>query len=188
MAAAHPPLNEQLYDAAYNGDLETVTRLFESDADITSAMVNSALESAAYEGRADAVRFLLERGADPNTVYAPNHETILHFATSKTSRPAERTEVVKQLLAAGADVNRRTLVGEPTLCYMRDIRTRGETPLHRAAAYGEAEMIQSLIDAGADKTAKDAHGESPLTWASWHLRDRDVLKLLLYGEFEGSIR
>jgi ankyrin repeat protein len=71
---------------------------------------------------------------------------------------------------------------------MRDIRTRGETPLHRAAAYGEAEMIQSLIDAGADKTAKDAHGESPLTWASWHLRDRDVLKLLLYGEFEGSIR
>lgn len=188
MTSAVPLLADQLYDAAYNGDLETVTRLLESGTGITSAMVNSALEAAAYEGRADVVKFLLERGADPNTVYAPNHETILHFAASKTSRPAERTDVVKQLIAAGADVNRRTLVGEPTLCYMRDIRTRGETPLHRAAAFGEMEMIKALIDAGADKSARDAHGESPLTWASWHLRDNPVLKLLLYGEFEGTIR
>jgi ankyrin repeat protein len=48
-------------------------------------------------------------------------------------------------------------------------------------------MIAALIEAGSDKSAKDWHGESPLTWASWHLRDNTVLRLLLYGELEGSI-
>ena len=182
------PIADRLYDAAYKGEVDELARLLNGGEAVPTGAVNSALEAAAYEGRSDAVRFLLQRGADPNTVYAPNRESILHFATSKTSRPAERTSVVKQLIAAGADVNSRTLAGVTTLCYMRDIRTRGETPLHRAAAFGDPEMIKALIDAGADKTATDAHGESPLTWASWHLRDNEVLKLLLYGEFEGTLR
>jgi cytohesin len=177
-----------LYDAAYNGEVEELARLLDGGETIAPGAVNSALEAGAYEGRADTVQLLLGRGADPNAVYLPNGESILHFATSKTSRPAERTRIVKQLIAAGADVNCRTLVGKTTLCYMRDIRTRGETPLHRAAAFGDVEMIEALVDAGADKSAKDANGESPLTWASWHLRDNEVLKLLLYGEFEGTLR
>jgi cytohesin len=177
-----------LYDAAYNGEVQELARLLDQGDAIPPGAVDAALEAAAYEGRAEAARLLLTRGADSNRLDPSNGESILHFATSKTSRPAERTDVVKQLISAGADVNRRTLVGVTTLCYMRDIRTRGETPLHRAAAFGEAEMIKALIAAGADKKAKDAHGESPLTWASWHLRDNEVLKLLLYGEFEGTLR
>jgi uncharacterized protein len=188
MPANPAPFADQLYDAAYNGDAAQVARLLDDNDTLPPRAVDAPLEAAAYEGRLGVTRLLLDRGADPNYCYAPTQETILHFATSKTSRPTERTEIVKLLIAAGADVNRRTLVGEPTLCYMRDIRTRGETPLHRAAAYGDVGMIQALVDAGADKSAKDVHGESPLTWASWHLRDNAVLKLLLYGEFVGSIR
>jgi ankyrin repeat protein len=182
------PINEQLYDAAYNGDVAEVTRLLDGNDGLPAGAVNAALEAASYEGRLDAVRLLLDRGADPNYCHAPTQESILHFATSKTGRPDDRTEIVKLLIAAGADVNRRTLVGEPTLCFMRDIRTRAETALHRAAAYGDVGMVQALVDAGADKSAKDAHGESPLTWASWHWRDDAVLKWLLYGEFAGTIR
>jgi uncharacterized protein len=182
------PIADQLYDAAYNGHVIELARLLDGDDSLPPGAVNAPLEAAAYEGRLDAARLLLARGADANYCYGPTQEAILHFATSKTSRSDDRTEIVKLVIAAGADVNRRTLVGEPTLCYMRDIRTRGETPLHRAAAYGDVGMIQALVDAGADKSAKDAHGESPLTWASWHLRDNPVLKLLLYGEFEGTIR
>lgn len=188
MPPTHPPFADRLYDAAYNGDVDEVARLLDGGEAIPAGAVDAALEAAAYGARPEVVRFLLRRGADANRVYAPNHETILHFAASKTCRPAGRTDVVRQLIAAGADVTRRTLVGATTLCYMRDIRTRGETPLHRAAAFGEPAMIRALLDAGADKTAKDAHGESPLTWASWHLRDDEVLKLLLYGEFEGTLR
>jgi ankyrin repeat protein len=55
---------------------------------------------------------------------------------------------------------------------MRDIRTRAETPLHRAAAFGSEAAIRMLLDAGARRDAKDMNGDSPLTWASWHLRPK----------------
>ena len=66
---------------------------------------------------------------------------------------------------------------------MRDCRTKGETPLHRAAAFANEEAIQMLLDAGAQVDARDMHGDSPLTWASWHLRPASVLRLLCYGSF-----
>jgi ankyrin repeat protein len=64
---------------------------------------------------------------------------------------------------------------------MRDVRTRGETPLHRAAAYGEAAAIELLIAAGAKKDVKDGNGDTPLSWASWARRSPEVLRLLCYG-------
>ena len=67
--------------------------------------------------------------------------------------------------------------------FMRDIRTRGETPLHRAAAFGTEATIQMLLDAGARTDARDMNGDSPLTWASWHLRPRSILRKLCYGDF-----
>ena len=66
---------------------------------------------------------------------------------------------------------------------MRDVRTRGETPLHRAAAFGDEECIRLLLDAGAVIDAKDINGDSPLSWASWHLRPASILRLLSYGDF-----
>jgi hypothetical protein len=87
------------------------------------------------------------------------------------------------LLAHGADPNRATKPDVETGGFMRDVRTCGETPLHRAAAFGDAEAIKMLLDAGAKIDAKDAHGDSPLSWASWHLRPDAILRLLLYGNF-----
>jgi ankyrin repeat protein len=66
---------------------------------------------------------------------------------------------------------------------MRDCRTKGETPLHRAAAFGSEETIDLLLAAGAAREAKDAHGDSPLSWASWHLRPASILRRLCYGKF-----
>jgi cytohesin len=37
-----------------------------------------------------------------------------------------------------------------------------------------------LLDAGADPSMKDANGDTPISWGSWHLRDSDILRLLLY--------
>jgi ankyrin repeat protein len=65
---------------------------------------------------------------------------------------------------------------------MRDIRTRGETPLHRAAAFGTEVTIQMLLDAGARIDAIDMNGDSPLTWASWHLRPWSILRKLCFGD------
>jgi ankyrin repeat protein len=43
---------------------------------------------------------------------------------------------------------------------MRDCRTKGELPLHRAPAFGNEEDIQLLLDVGAVIDAKDANGDS----------------------------
>ena len=69
---------------------------------------------------------------------------------------------------------------------MRDARTKGETPLHRAAAFGSEETIQLLLDRGAAIDAKDMNGDTPLSWASWATRPDPILRTLCYGEF--SIR
>jgi hypothetical protein len=82
--------------------------------------------------------------------------------------------------------NAATKPGMETGGFMRDCRTKGETPLHRAAAFGEVETIRLLKDAGAIVNAKDAFGDTPLSWASWYLRPAPILRELLYGDFRIS--
>jgi uncharacterized protein len=91
--------------------------------------------------------------------------------------------VVKVLLAAGADPNVATKPNVETAAFMRDCRTKGETALHRAAAFGTDEAIDMLLKAGGRRDATDMNGESPLSWASWHLRPASVLRKLCYDGF-----
>ncbi len=179
---------ETLWHAAWNGDLATIREALNAGVPVNGRSIHNStpLEAAAYNGQAEACALLLQSGADPNAVADATDETVLHQVITKAGDP-RRTAIVKALISAGADVTRTTLPQAPTQCFARDIRTRGETPLHRAAAYGDPEMIAPLVHAGADRSARDINGDSPLTWASWHLRDNTVLRLLLFGEFEGSI-
>jgi ankyrin repeat protein len=59
----------------------------------------------------------------------------------------------------------------------------GENVDLNGAVFGSEQSIQMLLDAGAFLDAKDMNGDSPLTWASWHLRPRSMLRLLCYGEY-----
>jgi len=178
-------ISNQLSDAAWNNRLQEIESILNSNEILLPRAMDSALEAAAYNAQPEACDLLLKRGADPNTFHEPTGETVLHQVITKTASASERTRIVKSLIAYGADVNRVTLPGVATQCFMRDIRTRAETPLHRAAAYGNVEMVSALIEAGADKAAKDINGDSPLTWGSWHLRPSEILGLLLYGDIPG---
>jgi len=108
-------------------------------------------------------------------------ETPLHSALCKSSASHDR--VVRVLLANGADPHCKTKVGAETGGFMRDARTKGETPLHRAAAFASAETVQLLLDAGAQKDARDCNGDTPLSWGSWHLRPDPILRKLCYGPY-----
>lgn len=198
----------KLVQASYTGDLSHVRQLIESGVDVNSTDDNgmgplltyhsgiieyllsrgadpnrqknengtAVLAGLAFANKAECVWLLLEAGADPNCGREATGETPLHSALTKAHN--DRNAVVRLLLDHGADPNRRTIPKVPTSGFWRDVRTRGETPLHRAAAFGNAETIELLLSAGADKELRDDNGDTPLAWASWHLRPGRILYLL----------
>lgn len=166
---------------AYYGDVSAIRFLLANGENLKSLEDDLGLNAAAFHGHWRLCEFLLENGADVNRVDSETGETALHSTLSST-RAAQHL-VVAVLLQAGADPNRATKPSVETGAFMRDCRTKGETPLHRAAAFASEQTIQLLLDAGAEIEAKDANGDSPLGWASWYLRPDSVLRMLCYGDF-----
>jgi uncharacterized protein len=163
----------------YYNDVTALKAVLEAGGDLSSLNLNEALGNAAFFGHWKVCDFLIQHGADVNTANADSGETPLHSALAKAGRPYY-LYVVKLLVEHGANVNARTTPGNSTAAFMRDVRTKGETPLHRAAAYADEALIQYLLSKGANVEARDANGDSPLTWASEHLRPGSILALLAF--------
>jgi len=173
-----------MFSAAWEGNVEALDLFHKLGANITFDDCN-LLCNAAFNGKVDSVKWLIEKGEDANFTFTDTGENALHYTICKMSEMQERTEIVNMLIAAGTDVHKKTLAGKPTLCFMRDAYLKGETPLHRAAAYGNLAIIKMLLDAGADPSVKDVNGDTAISWGSWYLRDSDVLRLLLYEGVAG---
>ena len=94
-----------------------------------------------------AVQLLLDHGTDPN-FGGPAADTPLLTATFLGSDPDE-TAIIRQLLAAGADVRAVS-------------RQHGETPLHYAVKSGNAEAVRLLLASSADVNAESSSGDVPL--------------------------
>jgi len=167
---------------AYYGDVSAIRFLLANGESLESLGENLGLNGAAFHGHWRLCQFLIESGADVNRPLLDTGETPLHAAVCKANRPTYSL-VLKVLLANGANPNCVTKASAETSAFMRDARTKAETPLHRAAAFGTEEAIQLLLDAGAKLDAKDMNGDSPLSWASWHLRPDSILRKLCYGGF-----
>jgi ankyrin repeat protein len=105
---------------------------------------------AAFFKRPEAVRALLDLGADPHLGTRPAGFTPLHSAVADDTGHAGK-DIVRMLLDAGADPNARSA-------------TDG-TPLHTAAFTGDLVMVRMLLAAGADASAEDKKGYSPLDLA-----------------------
>ena len=127
-------------------------------------------------GEARLLGRLLEHGANANFTYSPTGETMLHLAAMRGFYEGS-TDCVRLLLEAGANPNVHCKVDIPTPALDFGTKVTGETPLHWAAVFGSEEMIERLVKAGADITATNAHGETPLTWYGRHQRRRPHIKL-----------
>jgi ankyrin repeat protein len=165
----------------YYGDVSALKFLLSQGETLAALGDNLDLNGACFHGHWRLAEYLVEMGADVNRVLPDTGESPLHAALCKADRPAY-DHVVRVLLAYGADPNVATTPNVETGGFMRDTRTKGETPLHRAAAFATEACIQLLLDAGAAKDAKDMNGDSPLSWASWHLRPNAILAKLCFGE------
>jgi uncharacterized protein len=188
LAAGHPATSKDehgtplIHWCAYYGDVSAIRYLLANGESLRTFGDNLDLNGAAFHGHWRLCQFLVEQGADVNLPLPDTGETPLHAALCKSDRLAHDL-VLKVLLGNGANPNCATKHNAETGGFMRDCRTKGETPLHRAAAFGTEETIRLLLDAGAKVDAKDMSGDSPLGWASWYLRPDSILRLLCYGDF-----
>ena len=158
--------------AIFGGHMDLVRYLVERGADINGIGYgdNTPLMAAANQGNPQAVKLLLNVGADPNLASPVTGETPLHASTAHAYQEG-MLDCVRLLLSAGANPNVKAKAGMPTDRYYRDTRLVGETPLHLAAAYGDEAMIRCLLGAGADPSVRDDRGDSALTWFSRHRRN-----------------
>jgi uncharacterized protein len=144
--------NAPLVEAVLNNNLKAVTALLVqgADANAKSNVGIPVLLVAIRRESAPIVEALLKRGADPNVRDADTDFTPILEAIG-------RVEIVKLLLAAGADVN--------ATCRKEYDLERGWTPLMVAAFFGSEDLVQLLIDKGADVNAKAPDGNTALTLA-----------------------
>lgn len=162
---------------------------------------DSRLSEAAMQGDSNTVRALLKQKADVNGAQGDG-STALHWAAFH-----DDLEMVKLLLAAGADVKAATREGAITPLFMactngdaaivaallnagadaNSVKSNGTTALMTAAASGSAEAIKVLLDRGAEINAKEsAHAQTALMFAA-ALNRTEAVKLLLARGADANI-
>ncbi len=159
-------LRLQLIEASRDGDVEKVKELLEAGADANSAtemLGVTALCVAALNGEMGIVEILLENGADVDFMDDIGW-TALNWAISYTlASIVRRTEAVKILLRAGADVN---------------IDMKESRVLNSAVCMGDAEIVKILLEAGADINFVDGCFKTALMRAA-RGGDKEIVEILL---------
>ena len=122
----------------------------------------SLVADAAQEGDLEAVRALLQQGADPNAAQ-PDGLTGLHWAALN-----DKLGIAEILLYAGATVSPVTRVG-------------GYTPLHLASQSGHGVVARVLLEAGADANAYTTTGVSSLHFAAQADAAEAIIALIEHG-------
>jgi len=143
--------------AAQYGRRETVLCLLDRGAKVNAITTRdelTALALAAKEGHKGTVRALIERGADANMSDSYGW-TPLHFTASWGRKETARL-LIRQ---GGANVNAMPI--------KKKSGTGGTTPLIIAAKGQQVDMINVLLDHGADPSINDAgSGKNPLAIAA----------------------
>lgn len=140
-------------EAATVGDAARIRELGARDPASVNAFGDDGfhpLGLAAFFKRPEAVRALLDLGADPHLATRPAGFSPLHSAVADDTGQAPK-EIVRMLLDAGADPNARSATGG--------------TPLHTAAFTGDVIMVRLLLAAGASSAVEDERGRTPLDLA-----------------------
>lgn len=171
--------------ASRDGRLKAAARLLEAGADVNAAMRPqdrderaprkgmSPLLLAVESGHFELALLLVRQGADPDdqrSGYTPLHAVSwvrkANLGDNPSGDPEPRgsggvtsLQFVRELVAAGADVNRRI---EGNKGGAKQLRHDGCSPLLFAARTADLPLVRLLVDLGADPTIPNRDGCTPL--------------------------
>ncbi|KAL6740694.1 hypothetical protein Aduo_014028 [Ancylostoma duodenale] len=164
-----------VFNAASAGNLRRL-RVF-LDGRTSKSWLDSCLNStendkiplviASRNGHIDVVRYLLDKGADPNVVGTVSFdgETIHGAPALWAASAAGKFDVVRLLVEeAGANINQTT--------------NTSSTPLRGACYDGHLEIVKYLVEHGADIEVANQHGHTSLMIAAYRQKV-DVVKYLI---------
>ncbi|KAG8179340.1 hypothetical protein JTE90_007613 [Oedothorax gibbosus] len=172
----------ELFDSVHKGELQRVTTYLEEGGDVNFAdeYGQSLIHHAAHSGKMDLVRFLKAKGANIHKEDKLCGRKPIHIA-AKEGHPS----VISFFVDSGAGVNESDEINWTLLHYAvwrgdletirflkrydMDINAKdarvGKTPIHIAAEHGYIDVINYLIENGANVESYDERGRTPLYYS-----------------------
>ena len=145
------PASQAFFDAALNGDIQTVESELAAGVNVNAASLNgqnqTVLMLAAYNGHMKLVEMLIDHGGDVNHLDSTGRTALMYCSSGPFP------ETVQLLIDGGANVN---------------IIDNNEkwTALMFAAAEGLTPNVKLLLDNGADTAPKDIDGDTAASFAA----------------------
>lgn len=160
LIAAGVPLNghdvmgvSPIARAGFRGDLTMLRSILQAESETGPASLSSALSAAAAAGNFDAVKFLLQGGANPDAHPSQGDPPVVAAASSGI--PA----VLEEILIHHPDISARGHQGRTALLATLDANAwedNGKPQIDRF------EVVHLLLAAGAKVDARDDKGNTPL--------------------------
>ncbi len=170
-----------LRDAASRGDADAVRQAIEDGATLEArdGQGRTALLLATHGNNVDAARELIEAGADVNAKDAMQDSAYLYAGARGLD------EILAMTLAHGADLRSTNRYGGTALIpaaergHVATVRT-----LLRAGGARHVQIVQLLLEAGADPELADGDGVTPLA----HARQRGYTGIETLLRQHGAVR
>lgn len=126
------------------GQLESVRLFLRHGANLKSSWLT---RSSRHRSFAPIMEELIKAGADPNHHESDNLDDLMSRGYVPLHVTCIKPDATRVLLKAGADPNRQYFLSK-------------DTPLHRAAKQGSLEVVEMLVEAGADISIKNKEGKT----------------------------
>src|SRR6266851_3243338 len=155
-----------IFEASVLGKVEQVKNLIGQDralVDTYSPDGFTPVALAAYLGQKSVTEYLIENGANVNAIA----KNATGFTAQTGAVANNHVEISKILVKRGANVNHRY--------------EGGVSPLMEACLNGSLELVNFLLENGADPTAKTKDEKTPLTFAKEKSHGEVVESLKRHG-------